>query len=182
MAGRHGGPSSLSTMSGSSPSNRLAQALARERFCGFLSQFGHRHAAHGDGFLLGIEDVPVRHQHLALGELRAQRRRHDVEALVVVAGIARPQHLQALLDRQVRTHHQHAPWKTRVRRRCAAIAERPRDQHGHHHGLAGAGGHLAGVAGMGIAPSSAISTSVGCWATSATHSFGRGFSPRRNAK
>ena len=62
------------------------------------------------------------------------------------------QHVQPFLDRQVGANHQRPAREARVARRRCAIAERPRDEHGHHHGLASASRHLAGVAGNGQAP------------------------------
>ena len=125
---------------------QVAQAVARERLRGLLADPSDRHRADADLLGVGAEPVPVGDQHLALGQLRAQRRRHQVELLVVVAGRGRAQHLQPLLDGEVGADHQHAAREARVAGRRAAVAEAPGGEHRHDHGLAAAGRHLAGVA------------------------------------
>ena len=128
----------------------VAETSARERLRRLLAEPPDLHPAHRDRLRLRVEAVPVGHQHLALGELRAHRGRHDVELLVVAAGVAGAEHAQALPDGQVRTDHQHPARIARIARLGPAVAERPRDEHGHDHGLSGAGRHLAGVAWNGV--------------------------------
>ena len=130
----------------------VAEAGAGERLRRLVPQPADRDPAHRDDVGLRAQDVPVRDQHLALRQLGAQRGGHEVEPLVVAARSAGAQHAQALPDGQVRADHQHAAGIARVAGLRAAVAERPGDEHGHHHRLAGARRHLAGMARNGRRP------------------------------
>ena len=104
------------------------------------------HLVAGVAFLvlrLRVHHMPVGDEHLPMLHQRPVLDRHEVELLVVVPRHVGTQHLQAFLHRQVGAADQY-----RVRELCAvavaaAIAECPRDQHRHDHGLARPGCHLA---------------------------------------
>ncbi len=89
------------------------------------------------------EGVPVGHEHLARREQRPVLQRHQVEGGVVVLRVVRAEDLQPLLDRQVGAADEDAVGVLAAGRVAAAVAERPGDQHRHHHRLAGPGRHLA---------------------------------------
>src|SRR5690606_30006025 len=95
------------------------------------------------------EAVPVLYQDPALAQLREQRGWHQVEGLVIVVRVLRSQYLESVLDREVRTDDEHRGGEAHVRRPAAPVAERPRDEHRHDHGLAAPRGHLAAVTNEG---------------------------------
>ena len=92
---------------------------------------------------LRSEPVPVRDEHLAGLHQRAVLHRDQIERRVIVLRILRPQDLETLLHGQVGAADQDGVRILRAQRVLAAIAEGPGDQHGHHDGLPGPGGHLA---------------------------------------
>ena len=125
---------------------QVAQPVARERLGSLPAEPAHRHLADRHLLAFRAEPVPVGHQHLPLGQFRTERGRHEIERLVVVVRVARSQHAEPVLDRQVGAHDQRASRVPRIAGLRAAVAERPGDEHRHDDRLAAAGRHLARVA------------------------------------
>lgn len=104
----------------------------------------------GVAFLVGRflgQLVPVRHHHPPLVHQRAQGMRGHVELVEIISRrVVGPEHLEPLLDCEVRRHDQDTVGEARIGGLTAPVAKGPGDEHGHHHRLPAARSHLAAVA------------------------------------
>ena len=97
---------------------------------------GHLHA------LAAHEGVEVGDEDLGAAEVGQHVRRHKLAAGVVALRIVRQQYAQTVADGDAGRHHQEAPREARAVRAVYGVHRLPSDEHGHHGGLAGAGGQL----------------------------------------
>ena len=91
---------------------------------------------------LPVERVPVANDDLALPQPVERVRRHDSERLVVVLRAGRLQDREAAPDRKAGRDHEHVLREARVLAIGDLVENLPGYEHGHHHRLARAGGHL----------------------------------------
>ena len=123
---------------------RVAAALAAQDVLGELA---------GLDLLAAQEGVEVGDDDLGLAQLVHQVGGHDVHCAVVVARVAGQQHPQPVADRDAGRDDQEGVGEAGVLGVGQLVERLPGDQHGHDHGLAAAGGHLAGdaeQAGVGV--------------------------------
>ena len=93
------------------------------------------------------ERLPVADDDAGLSEFRHQAAGGDVEPGVVVVRGRRPEDGEAFADGAAGGHEEDIPGETGVLRAGGAVQDLPGDQHRHHDGLSGAGGHLGADAG-----------------------------------
>ena len=86
--------------------------------------------------------MEVGDEDLGAAEVLQHVRRHKFAAGVVALRIVRQQHAQTVADGDAGRHHQEAPREARAVRAVYGVHRLPSDEHGHHGGLAGAGGEL----------------------------------------
>ncbi len=94
--------------------------------------------------VLGQERVVVDDLHLGLEEHFPKVRRHEVALAEVVVIAFRVQDTETVADRDAWGHHQEALGETSVPGGHHLVYGLPGDDHGHHDGLPGPGGHLDG--------------------------------------
>ena len=86
----------------------------------------------------------IGYQNLGLPKLLQGFRRDDVALAVVVLRIVGQEHPQAVADRDAGSDDEERVREPGVLRIGELIEHVPGDKHGHHDGLARAGGHLHG--------------------------------------
>ena len=97
--------------------------------------------------LPSLEGVVVGDDDLRLVELAEHVGRHEFAAGVVAVRVVRLKDAQAVADGDARRHDEEAAGEPGARGAADGVHGLPSDQHGHHGGLAGAGGELQGHAG-----------------------------------
>ena len=125
---------------------QVAEHLAHVRFIALGAALVDAALAADPLRRLPIERMPVADQDRALPQLVGERGGHDAERLVVVLGVGRLQHGQAIAHRETGSDHQHVPGVSHVVRIGDLVQHLPGDDHRHDHGLAGPGRHLGAQA------------------------------------
>jgi hypothetical protein len=102
--------------------------------------------------LAQAECVEVRDQNLGLAEPFEEMAGQDIPLAVVVVRVVRQKHAQPVADRDAGSDDEEGVGELGVLGVGELVERLPRDEHGHHDGLSGAGGHLerdAGQTGVG---------------------------------
>ena len=94
------------------------------------------------------EGMEVGDENLGLPKLLQAIRRNDVALAVVVLRIVGQEHAQPVADGDAGRDDEERVRESGVLRIGQLVERLPRDKHGHHDGLAGAGGHFQGHAGQ----------------------------------